>query len=194
MPEYFTPTELRALPDMGQTRYTDERVEDVAAYVVAVIEGEVGTSFVEREVVETLPAPRVSLVLATPYTRGLVGVKLDGVSQVAADFRLTAGVLSYADGREFTTPGLGSIEVTYKAGYSTTPPADIKEAALQATRARLMETDSNAVMHDRRSSTSSDGSTTTFVLPGDSGRAFGYPSVDVVVARYARQLHVASVF
>lgn len=179
MPEYFTLAELRALPDMGQARYTDERVESVAAYVVAVIERVVGVSFVARSTTRTLDGSGgSSLALPHAYVTSVTAVAFDGVAQTVGDFSVEPGGLLCSTG---TFPsGSRNVSVTYGAGYSTAPPADIKEAALQATRARLMETDSNAVMHDRRSSTSSDGSTTTFVLPG-SDRPFGYPSVDAVV-------------
>jgi len=79
--------------------------------------------------------------------------------------------------------------VTYQAGYSATVPDDIREAAMQATRARLMETATNTGVDDRRTSLSNDMGTISFVIAGE-GRPTGYPVVDEVIMGWKRKLDV----
>lgn len=187
MPDYFTTDELRALPQMATQDAT--RVTAVAAYVTAVIEREVGTSFIERNQTETHDGGVSSFVIS-PFARSLTSVTVDGVALTVGDLSLRSGVVRYKNGGTFGGT-IDDIVVVYVDGYSTTPPADIKEAALQATRARLLETDSNAIMNDRRSSVAHEaGGTTTFVLPGSTDHPFGYPSVDAVVCGWRNKLKV----
>jgi hypothetical protein len=77
--------------------------------------------------------------------------------------------------------------VTYAAGYSATPPADIKDAALQATRARLLTMDSQAGIEDRRTSLSTDQGTISYVIAGEN-RPTGYPEVDAVILGWKNAL------
>jgi hypothetical protein len=79
--------------------------------------------------------------------------------------------------------------VTYQAGYSSTPPSDIKEAALQATRARLLTMDSQAGIEDQRTSLSTDQGTVNYVIAGED-RPTGYPEVDEVIMGWKRKLDV----
>lgn len=186
MPDYFTLAELRALPDVSDTvTYPDARVEAVAAYITAVIEREVGTSFISRSVVDEVhDGGLTGIQLRKRFARTVTSVTEDGVA-VTDNLRIQGGVL-----RRFTAGsyspirwvgGIGNVLVTYSAGYSTTPPADIKEAALQGTRARLLDTMSKAVVNDRRSSITNEvGGTTSFVLAGED-RPTGYPEVDAVI-------------
>lgn len=164
MPEYFTLGEFRELANMDdEGKYPDSVIERAAAYVVAVIERVVGTSFVPRSFTRSLPLSGGIPVLASPYVLE--------VSDVVAD-----------------PFGSQNATVTYLAGYSETPPADIKEAAMQATRARVLETASNAKVSDRVSQmTNEAGGTTSFVLPGQD-RPTGYPDVDAVIMGWRRRL------
>ena len=186
-PEYFTGAEFRALPDMGESKYDDDRVSAVAEYVVAVIERVVGTSFVGRAQSVTRIVGSVSaLVLPHAHVVSLTEVTCDGVAQDLAAMVFDGGVVRFRDGRCFG----GTVVVSYLSGYSATPPADIKEAALQATRARLIETASNALLNDRRQSMSmAEGGSVTFVQPGGD-RPFGFPSVDAVIIGWRDRLNV----
>lgn len=191
MPDYFTLAELRALPDVSSTTtYPDARVEAVSAYITAVMDreifGPIGTTgqlvgFVPRSVTETLDGNGGGpLVLGTPYIRSLTSVTVGGTAVATSDLVANGGVLRYTSGATWTS-GTQNVIVTYSAGYAETPPADVKDAALWGTRARLLDTGSNAVINDRRSSITNEvGGTTSFVLAGED-RPTGYPEVDAVI-------------
>lgn len=170
MPEYFTLDEFRELTSMDDVaKYSDATIERVAAYVVAVIERVVGTSFVPRTFTRVMPEVNGTLVPTTPYILEILSTTGD-----------SSGFSAFSGTRDVT--------VTYAGGYSETPPADIKEAAMQATRARVLDTASNAQINDRTSQmTNEAGGTTTFVLPG-LDRPTGYPDVDAVILGYRRRL------
>ena len=82
------------------------------------------------------------------------------------------------------------MKVTYQAGYSTTPPADIKYAALRATRWLLLEGKaSNAVSPRQTSITSEMGGTVNFATAGVD-RPTGYPDVDAVIVGWRNKINV----
>jgi hypothetical protein len=193
-PDYFTLAELRALPDLSDTsRYTDARCLAAAAYITAIIEREVRTSFIARTVTaEIHDGGTTAILLRHPHVRSVTSVTENGTA-VTDDVRAPSGVL-----RRFPTgsyiplpwlPGVGNVSVTYSAGYSATPPADIKEAAIQATRARLLTMDSQAGIEDRRTSLSTDQGTVNYVIAGED-RPTGYPEVDEVIMGWKRKLDV----
>lgn len=192
MPEYFTLAELRALPDMDDdTRYTDDRCEAAAAYVVAIIERVVGTSFVPRDVTQVFDGHMASddVVLSASYVRSVTSATVDGVS-VSDDLRVAPGGVLRRFPVGTYVPDVwptGNVTVEYTAGYSDTPPGDIKEAALQATRARLLTMDSQAGIDDRRTSMSTDQGTVNFVVAGED-RPTGYPEVDAVIVGWRDKL------
>jgi len=171
MPEYFTLEEFRDLGGMDdEGKYSDATIERAAAYIVAVIERVVGTSFVPRTFTRTVPLVNGSPALSAPF-----------VLEVTDQQDVTTGS-SYPFG------GTSNVSVTYRAGYSETPPADIKEAAMQGTRARVLDTASNARINDRTSQmTNEAGGTTTYVLAGME-RPTGYPDVDAVILGWRRRL------
>jgi hypothetical protein len=182
VPEYFTLDELKALPDLEAARYDDETMERAAAYIEAVIERVVGTSFVPRTKTVTLNGTGADLVLPDAYVLSVVGVT---VSEVAG-----ADPTSFDNGVLTGTwaSGTRNVVVEYTTGYSETPPADIKEAALEGTRARLLDTASNAKVNDRTTSTTNDvGGTTSYVLAGVD-RPTGYPTVDAVILGWRDKL------
>lgn len=183
MPEYFTLDEFRDLTSMQDSaKYPDATVERAAAYIVAVIERVVGTSFVPRTFTKTLSGTGSEVVLPSTYILEVTGVSVGGDAQ-AGPFLVDNGSLIGAWPR-----GTRNVTVTYSAGYSETPPADIKEAAMQGTRARVLDTASNSQVNDRTSQmTNEAGGTTTFVLPGVD-RPTGYPDVDAVILGWRRRL------
>lgn len=195
-PDYFTLAELRALPDMSDaTRYPDATALLRAAEVVGIIEREVGTSFVARQVTDE---PHDGGYYAIPLRvmfalDGTVSANEDGAA-VTDDLVVRSGVLRrFSPGnRTDVLPwnrGIGNVLVTYSAGYSTEPPPDIKAAAMKATRARLLEQDSQAGIEDRRTSMTNEMGTTTFVVAGEK-RPTGYPDVDAVILGWKARLDV----
>lgn len=195
--DYFTLEELRDLPDVdNEDKYPDARVVAAAEYVQGIIEGECQTSFVPRPKVETLNGVGTpGLVLSTPYVQSITSVVVDGVASTDS-FSVVRGVLQRTTVGSFTPLtwawGTRNVVVTYMSGYSDVPPPDIKEAALQATRARLMSTSSDSTIDDRRTSITNDaGTTVSFVIAGEK-RPTGYPEVDAVINRWAKKLNTVT--
>lgn len=185
MPEYFTLVEFRALPDVPVEKYSDAAVEAEAAHVVAVIEREVGAAFIVRTITAELHdgGPR-AILLAQPFARSASSITEDGVAVTGCV--VDGGVLRKGDASSWS-PGVQNISATYTHGYSSTPPADLKTAALWATRARLLENQSNASISSRQTSMSTDMGTIQFVVAGED-RPFGIPAIDEVVVGYKRRL------
>lgn len=183
MPEYFTLDELRALPQMGDTvKYPADRCEAAAAYIVGIIEREVGVPFVERDITETHSGGGYKIALDTAHVRSITSVHVDGTPLDVAAIYESAGVIRHIVG---TSPqrfadGYGNVTVVYKAGYSATPPADIKEAALKGTRAHLLATAQNTAMDDRRTSLNTEAGTIAFTVAG-ADHPTGYPEVDATI-------------
>lgn len=189
MPDYFTYAELRALPDMGDaTKYTDARIDSAAAEIVAIIEREVGTSFIYRTATEVLSgAGEPALFLASPYVAAISSISVGNVVTDVTTVYADHGILRYTSGASWTT-GVRNVTVTYTAGYSATPPADVKQAALWGTRARLLEQGQGSLAHDRATSISNDaGGTTSYVLAGED-RPTGYPRVDATILGWKKRL------
>ena len=191
--EYFTEAELRALPQMADdTVYTDARVDAAAAFVVSVIEREVGTSFIARTVTdERHDGGGYAVVLKRPHVLSVTSAAESGVA-VTDTLRVEAGVVRrYGSATDVTpvawTAGSQNVTVTYQAGYSAAVPADVKEAALRATRAYLIESNSNAIMDDRRSSLNTDTGTINYTLAGTDA-PFGYPAIDAVIVGWRNRL------
>jgi hypothetical protein len=191
-PEYFTLAELRALPDVSDTvRYTEARCLAAAAYVTAIIERECNTSFISRAIAgEVHDGGCYEIFLTKPWTLSVTSATENGVT-VTDTLRLKTGaVLRFATGSYVPRPwlqGFGNIAITYAAGYSAAPPADVKEAALQGTRARLLTMDSQAGVEDRRTSLSTDMGVISYVIAGE-GRPTGYPEVDAVILGWKKRL------
>lgn len=195
--EYFTAAELDALPNMGEGRYTTARKEAAAAYVVGIIEREVNTSFIARTVTaEEHDGGSDAIVLDKPHVLSVTSATESGVT-VTDILRAKDGVLRRFASATSSTPGrwatgIGNVLVTYQAGYSATVPADIKEAALQATRWRLIATNSNSDMNARQTSVSNDmGGTINFATAGPD-RPTGYPDVDAVIVGWRRKLNTVT--
>lgn len=182
MPDYFTLAEFVALPEMDNGRYDDATIDRAAAYIVGVIERVVGTSFVPRTFTKTVNGTGSDIALPSPFVLEVTDVSLSGEAQTGP-FDTDNGTLVGPWPR-----GIRNVAITYEAGYSTEPPADIKEAAMQGTRARLLDTASNARTNDRTSSITNDaGGTTSYVLAGVD-RPTGYPEVDAVILGWRRRL------
>lgn len=192
--DYFTLDELRDMPDVGQILdYPEERVEAVAAYIVAIIEREVGTSFVARTVTDEVhDGGTLGLTLRRGFALSITSAKIDGVSVLQEMF--TANGVAYRISPSSSSPmvwptGKGNIEITYEAGYSTTPPADVKEMALKGTRAHLLANASGSSISDRRTSISNEMGTISYVVAGPD-RPTGYPEVDAMILGYKARLDV----
>ena len=191
--EYFTEAELRALPHMSDTtKFPTARCDAAAAYIVGIIEREVGTSFIARTVTDEVydGTGDDELILNAWHIQSVTSAKVNGVA-VTGTLTARNGVLRrISSGSTVDWPeGDSNITVTYEAGYSSTPPADVKEAALKGTRAHLLSTMANSAMDDRRTSLSTDMGTVSFVVAGQD-RPTGYPDVDAVILSWRNRLSV----
>lgn len=194
MPEYFTLPELRALSQISDAElYSDARCEAAAAWAVALIEREVGTSFILREHTETHDGGCSGIFLRKSYPASAPSPEAtENGDAVTDDLRVRDGfLLRFTSGSYVPLPwrsGVGNIEVTYSAGYTTTPPADVKEAALLLTRLHLLENDSHALNDARVTQLTNEmGGTTTYATAGKD-RPTGYPAIDAVIVAYRDRL------
>lgn len=192
---YFTLAELRALPDMSDaTRYTADLCTAAGEYVEGRIESFVTTAFYPRQVTDEMhdgdeANARGWIQLRKRHPLTITGCKQNGVALTAGELAglyLKFRTLRRRASGSYTTfldwlPGRDNILVSYTHAYSATVPGDIKGAALQWTRARLIATVSDAILQDRTSSITNDvGGTTSFVLAGVD-RPSGFPDVDAVL-------------
>jgi hypothetical protein len=190
--EYFTEAELKALPDMSSE--STARIEAAGAWAVEVIERIVGTSFIARTVTDEVhDGGSNQVILEKPYVLSVTSATQNGVA-VTDDLRVRGGILRKFSGATSFAPmvwtaGCGNISVTYESGYSSTPPADIKEAALAATRWHLLEGRASNVHSPRQTSITNEmGGTVNFATAG-SDRPTGYPDVDAVIVGWRKRLH-----
>ena len=192
--EYFTEAELRALPQMdNETKFTLARVEAAAAHIVAIIEREVGTSFISRTVTNQAydGTGGPDLFLSALCVLSVTSATENGTAVTDTLSYKDGSLRRYAAGTYYAKPwraGINNITVTYASGYSSTVPADVKEAALKGTRAHLLSTMANSAMDDRRTSMTTDMGTVQFVTAGRD-RPTGYPDVDAVIVAWRDRLY-----
>lgn len=198
---YFTEAELRALPEVDDTvRYTSTRVTAVGEEVERIIEDFVGTSFVARSYTETHSGTEANrrggwIELEQVYPIAVTSGSQNGVAlttQEVEDLWLEHRTLRRRATGSYTSfvsweSGFGNVEITYTAGYSTEPPASIKQAALRATRYRLLTTDGKSGVSDRATSITNDFGN-VHLSTADEDHAFGIPEVDSVLLSWRRRL------
>ncbi|HYJ69629.1 MAG TPA: hypothetical protein VEX15_18405 [Nocardioidaceae bacterium] len=198
---YFTIAEFRSLPDMDSTaRYPDAKLTAAGEWIESVIEREVGTSFAARSRTETLNGDDQcdgGLKLATPYVLSVTAVTSNGVVFGVPEL----AEVSVRDGIAFRRPagtyvgftawdyGFRNIVITYNGGYSATPPSDVKDAALQAARYRVIRTTTGGGLTDRAISTSNEMGTTQLAIAG-MNRPTGLPDVDSVICGWRDKLNL----
>lgn len=193
---YFTLEELRTLPDVSNTaKYPDARVTAVGEYVEAVIENFVGTSFTPRTVTDEVhDGGAYAINLYRPYVLSVTSATEDG-NPVTDDLAVApGGVLRRFNTGARTAPvrwatGYGNVTVTYQAGYSDEPPADIKEAAIRATRFRLMTTAATSGVDERTTSIQNDYGNVQLSVAGRN-TPFGLPEIDAVLLMWSDRLNV----
>lgn len=191
--DYFTEAELRVLPDMGDTaRYTTDRLSAAHDWIVDIIEREVGTSFVGRTITDEVHDGYSPLVLDEPFVISVTSATESGTA-VTDTLDVRGNVVTRRSAGSWVAlpwvPGVGNVLVTYVAGYTETPPGDIKEAALKAARLHLLEGDDRAAIDERRTSITSEVGTISLTVP-DADHPTGYPSVDAVIVGWRSRLDV----
>lgn len=199
---YFTLLELQDLPQMSDAvKYTPARVTAATNWIESVIERKVGTSFIERTYTETADGDRANchrgIVLSKPFARAVTAVVSNGVTFTApqlAELTVRSGVLDRRAAGTYEPywwdVGTRNIVVTYTAGYSATPPADIKEAALTAARDWLMRRYQQQGVSDRAVSLTTEMGNINYATANDLYRPTGIPDVDSVIMGWANRLDV----
>jgi hypothetical protein len=195
---YFTTAELRALPDMDDAaRFPDERLEAAHDWIVAVIERECETTFIAENVTETLNGSGgPAQFLSSAYVQSVTSGTVDGVSLTApelAGILIEHGVLYHSNGAHWSSTTRGNVVITYVAGYSTTPPADLKEAAMRGARNWLMTNDAWSGADSRATSITNDYGNIALSVASADGRPTGWPDVDATITAWARRVRIPKV-
>lgn len=195
---YFTTAELRALPDMDDTdRFPDDKLTEAHDWIAAIIERECETSFIERTVTdETLTGRGLDyLRLSNAYAREVTAVSVDSIAYTVDE----VAALIVEDGYVYTITGStwpattrSNIVVTYTYGYSTAPPADLKQAALRGARNWLLSQHAWSGVDSRATSISNGDGTFTIATPGED-RPTGWPDVDATIIAWRNRVRVPKV-
>ena len=131
---------------------------------------------------------RSDILLHQPYVVSVTSVTVGGTPMVG--LQASSGVLRASTGSTTFATGYGNVLVTYQAGYSSTPPADIKEAALKATRWKLLESRASNDVSARQTSMTTDMGGTVNYAVARPDRPTGYPDVDAVIIGWRDKLGV----
>lgn len=194
---YFTTAELRALPDMADAqRFPDPRLVAAHDWIAAVVERECDTSFVPTIVTETLNGTGAeALFLASPYVLSVESVAVDDValSELEVDaMKIQNGVLYMSTGAYWSAASRGNVVVSYTAGYSSTPPADLKEAMLRAARNWILTSDAWSGKDSRATAINNEFGNIQLSVAGED-RPTGLPDVDATIMAWARRVRVPKV-
>lgn len=195
----FSLAELRVLPNMNDTtKYPDATLERARLWIEGIIEQECGTTFTYRTYTELHHGTEANrrmarLLLRRRYPREIIALTENGVGWSAgqlADLVVNNGVVTRRaagayDAWEPFEYGYLNLEVTYRAGYTQTPPGDLKEAALQAARYRVLTGAGAGGVSDRTTTITNDLGTVQLAIAGERYPT-GLPEVDAIINRYAR--------
>ncbi|MCA1569753.1 MAG: hypothetical protein LC798_05410 [Chloroflexi bacterium] len=140
---YFSLAELRALPGLTDpNRFPVDELAKARTRAEADIERDIGTAFVERYATSTLTGYGEQSLAVRPYVRRVLGVTAAGVAlteeEVAALVPYPTGLIVHPAGYFGLVGGYRDVEVRYIYGWSTEPPADIHDAALEMARQHLL--------------------------------------------------------
>lgn len=195
---YFTTAELRTLPDVNDVaRYPDARCVAAHDWIVAIIERECGTSFIETTRTETVSgAGDDGLFLSDPYVRTVTAATIDGTALTAGEVSaliVERGVVYRPNGVRWPATARGNVEITYTAGYSAVVPGDLKEAAMRAARYWLVTFDAWSGTDERQTSLTNDYGNINLAVASPDGRPTGLPTADATITAWARRVRVPSV-
>lgn len=196
MPDYFTLAELRALRDMDDiVRFPDARCEAAAAYIVGIIEREVGVSFVGRTVTRRFPGGAARLEVPEEFVQSVTSASVGGVPLTPSNVVFNdGGFYNLVGGYPSSWGGVGAflpVTITYVGGYSATPPADVKEVALKGTREHLIATSDETGLTGRRTTVTNEMGTVSFTVAGKD-QPTGYPEVDATILGWKEILDIGS--
>jgi len=134
---YFALSELRAMPGLSDpTRYTTEKLAAARTAAEDEVEREIGVAFVERYgtlvLAAAVPPVRIRSFVRRPLGGTVAGVALTDAQLAAMTIR-DWGQLEWTAGY-FTE---GSV-LRYVHGYSTEPPPEIHDLAMELARHKLL--------------------------------------------------------
>lgn len=191
-PTYFDLDELRALPNVSdRTKYPDVALAAARDWITAIVERVCGTSFVARRKVETI---EYGDLLPDRYTLSLISVLDSAGVDSTLDAGLTAAgrltIATFFSPRAYATRP--RLTVTYLAGFSFSPPADLKHVMLQAARYRLVSVDGASGIPNRALTMANEFGNIT-LASASVDRPTGIPDVDAVIMGWARRVGMSSV-
>lgn len=189
---YLTTAQVRALPNLGDTaKYPDTAITDAVGWFETTFEDATGVAWIPRTVTETLSGRGGAALLLSymfPRTIAAVSITTNGVATAFTAAEL-ADLVVYDTGEIFRLTlgrwpfGNRNVSVTYTHSITTTPPADVIEAAKVAVRERLLE----GAVGNRQFSIATEDGIIRNSTPSN-GRAFGIPFVDEVVTRRSHKV------
>lgn len=191
---YFETADFRDLmPDMGdESRYPDQLVETCRDAVEALIESVTGASYNPRAVTETLSGTgSFAILLSRPDVVSVTSASVGGTALAGADLTgltFAAGVLKRPVGSVWDF-GYDNVVVTYQAGAAA-PPADLKLAAMEATRDRVMQLQERSGKVSDRATAITNEFGNYSLSTADKDHPTGLPQADAVIMRYARKRRV----
>ncbi len=191
-------------------KYPDAQLLAARMWIEALIERVCDTSFVQRYARQVFDGnhtdPLGTLSLREPYARSVLSVRLNGVfmtptelaglavfesgklERYATGYAVQSGDYSpFSDGMGYGynigpwPRGRRNIEVRYAAGFSDLPPDDLRQAALQAARYRVLSVYGASGTPDRALSVSGEYGVFSLASANVKDRPTGLPEVDATI-------------
>lgn len=189
---YFDLGDLRQLADLPGRSYSTAQLARARDWAQEVIEGETVASFVERAHVESIDSCRMvatahgtGLRLSKPFARRIRWARVDGVSASVSAIEISDGHVVAKSGQSAPFTTSSTVEVGYTAGYRTTCPVDLADAAMVAARWHLIAKDGQSGIPDRATSISNEFGNISLSTPGMRGAIVGIPEVDERIRSWA---------
>ena len=124
------------------------------------------------------------------YAKALLTVTVAGTSVSLSGIQLDPyNRLVVTQGYPWLMYGFGVVDVRYEAAYTDTCPGDLREAASQAARFRLLQTDGASGIPNRATSMTNEFGNVQLSTAGKD-RPTGIPDVDAVINSYAQQARI----
>jgi hypothetical protein len=189
----FAVAEFRALADMADTaKYPTARVAAERTRIEALFERACGASFVERYAREVLDGAGGPVVeTETGRLRRILSAREDGAFLTGASLSgmtvLRHGAVVRAPGEFWKPTAPGNVELRLVVGWSESYPDDLRAAAMDAVRYRLVQARSGAAIPERATSLTTEAGTFAVATAG-LRRPTGLPEIDAVVLGWAEAL------
>lgn len=195
--DYFALNDLRAYPDLSSVdTYPDEVLGKARDWIESLVERVCHTSFVAKPRTELRSGNGGDcLALSSARVLSVTACSVDGTALDAGELALLVvepGGLVYrrssAGAVTWNTwpAGIRNIEVTYNAGYSASPPADLVEAMLTAARMHVLESRGASGVPSRATSITNEFGNVNYSTASET-RPTGIPECDAVITDWRRK-------